>query len=128
MKLRRRHLTLLEVMISFTLLALCLYPLLSPHVDYYKAQKQLSAYMRTNISLNNWYAEFYERILAGEEVVEDEDFPLDLVGEKATYRVELVNEKKGINQAVMLLKVIVHTQTSGEFNYFIITTRATNEN
>lgn len=132
MKLRRRHLTLLEVLISLTLIVCCLFPLLSPHVTYYKTQRQLANRFRTTLEASNWYATFYEELLIGERAWESLPFEtpllIDKFPEKATYVIKNEIDKTGEKGISYLLKLLISTEHSGEFEYYFVVIRKANEN
>lgn len=56
---RRRHFLLLEVLISFALIALCVLPLISSHVSIYKLQRQFVDKIELDHVVNLIFGEIY---------------------------------------------------------------------
>lgn len=131
MKLRRRNLTLLEVLISFTLIVLCLFPLLSPHVTYYQIQRKQANRILTNLAIANWYASFYEGLLKKERSWDSLPFeteqPIENLPDKAWYMVTIQDDKAGNKETVYLLKIDIRTVSSGNFTYYFVAKRSIDE-
>lgn len=61
-KLNKKHFTLLEVLIAFALIVLCVLPIISPHVAIYKAQRSFVKKIELDHVVNLLYANIYEDI------------------------------------------------------------------
>lgn len=60
--LRRRHQSLLEVLIAFALIALCVLPLIYPHVAIYKAQNKFVHRLELDHAVNLLYGKVMEKL------------------------------------------------------------------
>jgi len=58
----RRYMMLLEVMIAFALVALCILPLIYPHVAIYRAQRQFERKVQLDHAVNLLYGEVVQRL------------------------------------------------------------------
>lgn len=126
-KSRRRRLTLLEVLIAFTLIILSLVPLLSPHVTYYRTQRKLTEMIRIDHAVSMWYASFYEKMLDGEISWEELPFdtfkPIEELPISASYLVKSVKDKGNVH----LLQVHVETDLMGTLTYYAVAKRNIDE-
>jgi len=78
---RRRHMILLEVLISFALIVLCILPLLYPHVYMLRVQKQFVQTVELDHLVNLMYVEVLEKLYTNEISWNDIEgkrvFPID---------------------------------------------------
>lgn len=104
---RRRHLTLLEVLIALTLVVLFALPLVAPHVGMYREQRRWAKSIQEDLKQDAWYAELYEALLMqkvtiqeGENHFNDTNFDVKLISKKGKnpqallYEIRLENGKK----------------------------------
>lgn len=61
-KLRKRHFLLLEVLIAFAIVIFCAIPLIAPHVDMYKAQREWLDKEELDHVVNLLYADLLEKL------------------------------------------------------------------
>jgi hypothetical protein len=61
-KVRRRYQSLLEVLIAFVLVAMCVLPLIYPHIAIYKAQKSMVDKAELDHVVNLLYAKILENL------------------------------------------------------------------
>jgi hypothetical protein len=61
-KVQRRHQSLLEVLIAFALIALCVLPLIYPHVAIYKAQNKFARKLELDHVVNLLYGKVLEKL------------------------------------------------------------------
>lgn len=77
----KRHYLLLEVMIAFILVALCVLPLISPHVFILKEQKVAIQKIELDHIVNLVYADIIERLYKNEiswsDLNSERSFPID---------------------------------------------------
>jgi hypothetical protein len=59
---KRRHQSLLEVLIAFALIALCVLPLIYPHVAVYKAQNKFARKLELDHVVNLLYGKVLEKL------------------------------------------------------------------
>lgn len=129
MKLRRRNLTLLEVLISMTFVALFMVPLLSPHVTFYQTHRKLVQGIKEQLEADNWYASFYEDLLKGNrnwdslpiETSESIDKP------NGTYIIEY-KDKTGEKGESYFMTLIITTKTARKFTYYFVVKGKADEN
>jgi hypothetical protein len=80
-KISKRPILLLEVLIAFALVVLCVFPLLAPHVSILKAQYQFNHKIALDQAVNKLYAHLLEKVYRGdvhwESIVRKEFFPID---------------------------------------------------
>lgn len=80
-KVKKRHMILLEVMIALALIALCVLPLLAPHAFLLKHQKQFVSTIELDHVVNLLYADTLERLhrqeIAWQNIQEKTVFPVD---------------------------------------------------
>jgi hypothetical protein len=80
-KVKKRHMILLEVMIALALIALCVLPLLAPHAFLLKQQKQFISTIELDHMVNLLYADTVERLhrqeIAWQSIQEKTVFPVD---------------------------------------------------
>lgn len=106
----KRPILLLEVLIAFALVALCVFPLIAPHVFMLKAQYQFNSKIALDQSAGKVYAHILERAYRNEipwqAIEERQIFPLDeelMKGaglapdftHRGTYRLSILRHKGG---------------------------------
>lgn len=130
MKLRKRHLTLLEVLICFTMIILCVAPLLGPHVSYYQTQRQLVKQVEMNLAIANWYASFYEELLKGQRnwdsLVLDTPQEITLIDEKIVYLLTKKKDKIGANKEMHFFEMRF-LRGEHSYTYYFVVQREKNE-
>lgn len=62
LNLKKRYITLLEVLIAFVLIVLCILPLIYPHVAIYKSQNRLVKQIELDHAVNLLYAKILEKL------------------------------------------------------------------
>lgn len=70
-KIRKQSFLLLEVLIAFTLVVLCIIPLLAPHVGIYKEQKHFINQIEWNHAVHLIYVDVLEKMHKGEISIAD---------------------------------------------------------
>lgn len=80
-KTHKRHILLLEVLIAFALVALCIFPLIAPHVFILKAQYQFN----TKVALDQSAAKIYTHIL---EKAYKREIPWRAIEEKQIFTID----------------------------------------
>jgi len=144
--LRRKHLTLLEVMIAFLLIILCVIPLVTPHLMMYREQKRLLLQVNLDHLANRLYAEIYQDLQQGEipwEVLENEEsVPLDrlarrinrILPEESRYQFKLIkpkNRKEGPLQKYLYQLTLSFSwdEQNAQYTYqvFVARTKQTEE-
>lgn len=65
-KKSRRHILLLEVLIAFALVVLCIFPLIAPHVFILKAQYEFNDKIILDQKISQFYAQTLEKIYKNE--------------------------------------------------------------
>lgn len=80
-KVKKRHMILLEVMIALALIALCVLPLLAPHAFLLKQQKQFISTIELDHAVNLLYADMLEKLhkqeIPWQGIQEGTVFPID---------------------------------------------------
>ncbi len=71
MQIRKHSFLLLEVLIAFTIVVLCIIPLLAPHVGIYKEQKNFLNQIELNHTVHLIYVEVLEKMHKGEISIAD---------------------------------------------------------
>ncbi len=77
---KRRFQSLLEVLIAFTLIVLCIFPLISPHVAMYRSQIKFIKQIELDHAINLLYAKILEKLYMNSIAWSDLDhriFPID---------------------------------------------------
>ena len=78
---RVSHFLLLEVMISFALIVLCVLPLISPHIAIFKSQKDFVDRIEldhvVNLLYGDMYASLYRNEIPWESVISENQIPID---------------------------------------------------
>lgn len=86
-KLNKRHVTLLEVLIAFMLVAMCIFPLLYPHVAMFKDQAQFVNQIKLDHAINQLYADVYQKLQENQipwgSIEQGQVFPVDLSTDKS---------------------------------------------
>ncbi len=125
---RRRPFLLLEVLISFTLIAFCAIPLIYPHISMIKAQKGFINKVKINHTVNLIYVNILEKLHKNEILLSDiEDkkvFNVDnaelkeINGYRATYQFTSEKHKKrntaGIATFIVTLQLQFIPKISGK--------------
>jgi hypothetical protein len=78
--LKRRHQSLLEVLIAFALIALCILPMMYPHVAIYKAQNKFIHKVELDHVVNLLYGKILEKLYMNTinwNDLEQTTFPVD---------------------------------------------------
>lgn len=77
----KRHLTLLEVLIAFAIILLCIFPLISPHVFMLKAQSEFNQEVELDHAVNLLYVEMLAALQMNEipwsDIVEGRTIDID---------------------------------------------------
>lgn len=120
MRIRKQSFLLLEVLIAFTLVVLCIIPLLSPHVGIYKEQKHFINQIEWNHAVHLIYVDVLEKMHKGEislaDIMTKREFevPSDKLPSpaiSATYRISPQASKKqnaeGFNVHLTRLEIFV---------------------
>lgn len=80
-KTRKRHISLLEVLISFVIVVLCVLPLISPHVWILKSQRDFVRIIDLDHVVNLLYADILHRLYTNDiklnELENRTQFPID---------------------------------------------------
>ena len=66
MKIDRRHIALLEVLIAFAIVALCVLPLIFPHVFILRSEKKFIATVELDHAVNLIYADKLQKLYQNE--------------------------------------------------------------
>jgi hypothetical protein len=78
---RRRHILLLEVLIAFALVALCVLPLIFPHVFILRSEKKFNATVELDHTVNVLYADIlqklYQNEIAWSDIERGTELPID---------------------------------------------------
>lgn len=79
--LRRRHILLLEVLIAFAIIALCVLPLIYPHVFILRSEKKFNATVELDHTVNLLYAsilqKLYQNEIAWSDMEKGTELPVD---------------------------------------------------
>lgn len=131
LKRSKRPFLLLEVLISFMLIVLCILPLLAPHVAIYKEQKQFINRIELNNRINLLYVDILEKMHKGEitlaEIINQSSFSYPVTPSlNAIYTFSLAKEKKrnkeGFNVHLAKLEILtqpIHGSASYTYEYLI---------
>jgi Tfp pilus assembly protein PilV len=103
---KRRHLTLLEVLIAMSIVIFSALPLIAPHVAMYREQKELVGKVEMDRKVQNWFAQVYEDLLLGKMALPDESAE---AFEGAVYSVREI-ERKGSKTKAHLYELTVDAQ------------------
>lgn len=80
--LKKRYVSLLEVLIAFMIVAMCIFPLLYPHVAMFKDQAQFVNQIRLDHTINQIYADVYQKLEENQipwgSIEQSQTFPVDL--------------------------------------------------
>lgn len=96
---KRRNFILLEILIAFGLVALCIFPLVSSQVKILMAQKELHKQLDNQRLANLYFTQTVEKLYRGEITLEQDNPSFEIVREK---------------EAACILKI-----TYGKFNYYL---------
>jgi len=69
--IQKRHFLILEVLIAFSLIVLCILPLLHPHFYIYKTQKSFLNRTKLNHAVNLFYTNILEKMHTNEIKLQD---------------------------------------------------------
>lgn len=77
---KRRDLTLLEVLIAFSIVVLCIFPLLYPHVAIFRQQSSFIEKIEMDHAVNLLFGKVYEKLYMQEipiqDILEHKTFPI----------------------------------------------------
>ena len=108
---RRSHFLLLEILIAFGLVALCIFPLVSSQVKILTAEKQLQQKLQDQRDANALFAAIVEKLYKKEMGLENEAIEL-AGGFRAVFEVERKNGSESCYLVLLTLK-----KGSQEFKY-----------
>ena len=95
--IRKQPFLLLEVMIAFSLIVLCIFPLISPHIELYKAKKLFLNRLEQDHVVNVLYVDLLEKLYRNEipwETLQDKKkIPFEKLGYQGTYQFEEIKHK-----------------------------------
>jgi hypothetical protein len=78
---KRRYLTLLEVLVAFSIVVMSIFPLLYPHVFIFRQQSVYTQKIEMNHAVNLMFGEIYQRLYQQEiplsEILESREFAID---------------------------------------------------
>lgn len=116
-KTNKRHFLLLEVLIAFTLVVLCLFPLLTPHIAMRESQGRFMNKIEMDHTASLIYADVIEKLYLRDngihwsDIASNKEFTIDEKGLPFTaiYQLEVDDKKKKENpqegRTVYLLKL-----------------------
>lgn len=108
--IRKRHILLLEVLIAFALIVMCILPLLSPHAFILKTQRTLINEVELDHQVNLLYAGIVEKLywneISWDAIVNQTEFPLETtLPYRGTWRFGEPKRKKPNDEAPYTLYV-----------------------
>ena len=130
-QLHKRYSLMLEVLIAFVLVALCVFPLISPHVAIYRQQREFVLKIELDQAVSNLYSALLEKLYRneipwstfenGQTLTIEEGWwkdagyasPLPFVG-RAAFRIRKQKKEKEGPISATLLEVIFSFVPEGE--------------
>ena len=113
-------------MIAFSLIVFCIFPLIYPHVEMYKAKKRFLERIEQDHAINLVYVELLEKLYRNEiswqSILDRQKKTFEQLGYQGTYQFEEIKhkppEESGFTVALVGLKITIGAQTY-EYEIFV---------